>query len=166
MRFVPVKTETQQAVLMQHRTRDFLVRRLTQIANALRARLAEFGVVVPKGIHNLERLLTATDAADLPPATRPPLDLLAARFRDTKGRIDTLTAGIRAAAETDEVARRLQTLVTGSGLARMKCSGGAFQPEQGPEGPASGRLPPARSPRRYRTYQPSGLPAICRPGSG
>ena len=74
MRFVPVKTETQQAVLMQHRTRDFLVRRLTQIANALRARLAEFGVVVPKGIHNLERLLTATDARPAtgdPPAARP-----------------------------------------------------------------------------------------------
>jgi transposase len=34
---VPIKTETQQAVLMSHRTRDFLVRQLTQLANAIRA---------------------------------------------------------------------------------------------------------------------------------
>ena len=49
MRFVPVKTEVQQAVLMMHRTRDFLVRQLTQVTNAIRAHLAEFGIVVPKG---------------------------------------------------------------------------------------------------------------------
>ena len=48
MRFVPVKTEAQQAVLMMHRTRDFLVRQLTQITNAIRAHLAEFGVVAPE----------------------------------------------------------------------------------------------------------------------
>ena len=52
MRFVPIKTETQQAVLMSHRTRDFLVRQLTQLANAIRAHLGEFGLVVPKGVHD------------------------------------------------------------------------------------------------------------------
>lgn len=54
VRFVPVKTEAQQAVLMQHRTRDFLVRQLTQLANAIRAHLAEFGPVVSKGVHSEE----------------------------------------------------------------------------------------------------------------
>jgi transposase len=43
MRFVPVKTEEQQALLMSHRMRDFLVRQLTQLANAIRAHLGEFG---------------------------------------------------------------------------------------------------------------------------
>lgn len=42
MRFVPLKTEKQQAVLMQHRARDFLVRQLTQLANAIRAHLGGF----------------------------------------------------------------------------------------------------------------------------
>jgi transposase len=46
MRFVPVKSEVQQAILMQHRIRDFLVRQLTQLANAIRAHLGEFGLVV------------------------------------------------------------------------------------------------------------------------
>jgi transposase len=43
MRFVPMKTEAQQAVLMMHRTRDFLVRQLTQGTNAIRAHLAGAG---------------------------------------------------------------------------------------------------------------------------
>lgn len=110
MRFVPIKTETQQAVLMQHRTRDFLVRQLTQLANALRAHLGEFGLVVPKGVHNLGRLVAAAEASELPTEARMPLDLLVGQFRDTKARIDTITARIKAAAEADETARRLQAM--------------------------------------------------------
>ncbi len=110
MRFVPVKTETQQAVLMQHRTRDFLVRQLTQLANAIRAHLGEFGLVVPKGVHNMGRLTAEAEAAELPPEARAPLDLFAEQFRDTKARIDTITASIKAAAEADETARRLRTM--------------------------------------------------------
>jgi cyanate permease len=65
MRFVPVKTEAQQAVLTMHRTRDFPVRQSTQVTNAIRAHLAEFGIVVPKGVLNVERLLTMADEAAL-----------------------------------------------------------------------------------------------------
>ena len=110
MRFVPVKTEVQQAVLMSHRVRDFLVRQLTQLANALRAPLGEFGLVVPKGLHTMTRLVAAAEAADLPPEARMPLDLLVGQFTDTKVRIDTITADLRRAAEEDETARRLQTM--------------------------------------------------------
>ena len=45
MRFVPTKTVEQQAILMAHRTRSLLVRQRTMAANALRAHLAEFGLV-------------------------------------------------------------------------------------------------------------------------
>lgn len=110
MRFVPVKTEAQQAVLMSHRTRDFLVRQLTQLANAIRAHLGEFGLVVPKGVHNMGRLVVAAGTADLPPQARMPLDLLVGQFNDTKARIDAITADLRRAAEADETARRLQTM--------------------------------------------------------
>lgn len=110
MRFVPVKTEVQQAVLMQHRVRDFLVRQLTQITNAIRAHMGEFGIVVPKGIHNLDRLVTEAEAAPLPPEARVPLDLLAGQFRETKARVDAITAAIRQAAEADATAQRLQTM--------------------------------------------------------
>jgi transposase len=65
-----------------------------QIANAIRAHLGEFGIVVPKGVHNMGRLLAEADAADLPPEAREPLDPLAVQFRDTKGRIDAITASL------------------------------------------------------------------------
>lgn len=75
MRFVPIKSEDTQALLMTHvapevrlrrNAREFLVRQQTQIVNAMRAHLGEFGIVVPKGNHNAERLITACDKVDLP----------------------------------------------------------------------------------------------------
>lgn len=45
MRFVPVKTIEQQSILMAHRTRALIVCQRTMAANALRALLAEFGLV-------------------------------------------------------------------------------------------------------------------------
>ena len=110
MRFVPVKTEEQQAILMMHRTRDFLVRQLTQVTNAIRAHLAEFGIVAPKGVHNVERLLTMAEDAALPEGARNPIKLLAEQFRDTFEKIEDVTVEIRKAAENDGVARRLQTI--------------------------------------------------------
>ena len=49
MRFVAVKTPEQQAVLMLHKTRDLLVRQRTGLINALRAQLAEYGIISSKG---------------------------------------------------------------------------------------------------------------------
>ena len=49
MRFVAVKTPEQQAVLMLHKTRDLLVRQRTGLINALRAHLAEYGIISGKG---------------------------------------------------------------------------------------------------------------------
>ena len=50
MRFVPVKTEEQQANGIVFRARDLLVRQRTQCVNALRGHLMEYGYVFPKGI--------------------------------------------------------------------------------------------------------------------
>lgn len=82
MRFVPVKSSDRQAALLDHKARDFLVRQRTQIVNAIRAHLGEFGV---RGIHNVERLLEA--ARDVPTAAIPALDMLAGQLRDTQARI-------------------------------------------------------------------------------
>ena len=57
MRFVPVKTPEQQSVMMLHRVRLMLNRQRTQISNALRAHLSEFGVVAPVGRNGFEQLL-------------------------------------------------------------------------------------------------------------
>ena len=56
MRFVPIKSADQQALLMLHRTRDLLIRQRTQLINALRAHLAEFGLVAETGREGLAQL--------------------------------------------------------------------------------------------------------------
>ena len=53
MQFVPVKTVAQQGILMTHRARSLLVRQRTSAANALRAHLAELGLVANPGVANL-----------------------------------------------------------------------------------------------------------------
>ncbi|MGX9182133.1 IS110 family RNA-guided transposase [Mesorhizobium sp. BHbdii] len=57
MRFVPVKTPEQQSVMMLHRVRLMLNRQRTQLSNALRAPLSEFGIVAPIGRNGIEQLL-------------------------------------------------------------------------------------------------------------
>lgn len=57
MRFVPIKTPDQQSVLMLHRTRELFVRQRIMLVNALRAHLAEFGIVAGVGRNGLEKLL-------------------------------------------------------------------------------------------------------------
>jgi transposase len=59
MRFVPVKTPEQQAILALHRARQGFVKARTAQANQLRGLLAEFGLVLPQGIHRLRQQLPA-----------------------------------------------------------------------------------------------------------
>src|SRR5262244_1029085 len=53
MRFVPVKTAEQQATQLLHRGREQLVRQRTMLVNAMRAHLAEFGMVAAQGLRNV-----------------------------------------------------------------------------------------------------------------
>jgi transposase len=73
-----------------------------------RAHPGAFGIVVPKGIHNMERLITACEQANLPAPARKALSLLADQLVDTQRKIDDLTADIRADAKAHEDAQRLQ----------------------------------------------------------
>ena len=57
MRIVPVKTVVQQGTLSVHRTRDLLIGQRTQLINALRAHLAELGIVAQEGRDGLARLI-------------------------------------------------------------------------------------------------------------
>ena len=57
MRFVPIKTAEQQSVLMVHRTRQLFVRQRTSLINAIRAHLAEFGIVAGGGRNGVDKLL-------------------------------------------------------------------------------------------------------------
>jgi transposase len=65
MRFVETKTPEQQSCLMLHRTRHLFIRQQTAVINAIRAHLAEFGVVAPVGRKGVEELLdVVADSSD------------------------------------------------------------------------------------------------------
>jgi transposase len=65
MRFVDTKTPEQQSCLMLHRTRQLFIRQQTSVINAIRAHMAEFGIVAPVGRKGVEQLLPiVTDASD------------------------------------------------------------------------------------------------------
>ena len=64
MRFVAVKSEAKQALGMAFKTRDLFVRQRTQLINALRGHLAEYGVISPKGIVYLRRLQNVVETPD------------------------------------------------------------------------------------------------------
>src|ERR1700736_2624049 len=71
MRFVRIKSAEQQGQLMQHRTRDLLMRQRTQLINALRAHLAELGITAAQGREGIKGLLgIVADDGD----TRLPVD--------------------------------------------------------------------------------------------
>jgi transposase len=73
MRFVETKTPEQQSCLMLHRTRHLVVRQLNSVTNALRAHLAEFGIVAPigrRGVEELLKVIADTSDARVPEVAR------------------------------------------------------------------------------------------------
>lgn len=70
MRFVPVKSEEQQSVLMLHRVRELLIRQRTMLVNALRGHLAEFGIVTRQGTAGVGMLIAFVE--DEPPRVGVP----------------------------------------------------------------------------------------------
>ncbi len=110
MRFVPVKGEAQQAALMLHRVRDLLVRQRTQLINAIRGHLAEFGIVEAQGPWNVARLLAGMEAANLPELARGLVRLLGSQLDEIELRIDEIDAQIMAWHKANPVSQRLATI--------------------------------------------------------
>ncbi|QKC98881.1 IS110 family transposase [Mesorhizobium sp. NZP2298] len=108
MRFVSIKSVACSSVLVLHRTRDFLVRQRTQIGNAIRAHMTEFGVITAKGAQNVGRLREQLDR--LPQAARLPITLLFEQLAETNERIERLTEGIKETHAQSETSQRLATI--------------------------------------------------------
>jgi transposase len=66
LRFVPVKSEAQQANAVVFRARDLLVRQRTQRINALRGHLAEYGHVAPQGPAHVGSLVALVEDRSRP----------------------------------------------------------------------------------------------------
>ncbi|PZR65361.1 MAG: IS110 family transposase [Stutzerimonas stutzeri] len=113
MRFVAVKTPEQQSVMMLHRVRLMLNRQRTQLSNATRAHMSEFGIVAPVGRIGLERLLAIIadkDDESIPPDARICLEMLGAQLTVVKEQILENDRRIRASARDTEVGRRLMEI--------------------------------------------------------
>jgi transposase len=111
MRFVPVKTEEQQSALTMHRVRELLVRQRTQLINAVRGHLAEFGLVGAQGPWNVPLLLASMqEDRRVPELARQVLELLAAQLDEVGQRIAEVDTRIMAWHKTNPVSRRLVTI--------------------------------------------------------
>ena len=113
MRFVPVKTAEQQAALLLHRGRERLVRQRTMLANALRAHLAEFGVIAPQGLRNVGKLIAIVrDESDarLPDLARQVLQVLATQIEQLEAAVAALEKQLMAWHKSNPVSQRLATI--------------------------------------------------------
>ena len=113
MRFVPVKSEARQSVLMLHRTRDLLMRQRTMMLNAVRAHLAEFGIITAQGPHKILALIRAIQAgevAGLPEIARAALESLALQLDNLGGEIRNLERQLMVWHRANETSRRLATI--------------------------------------------------------
>jgi transposase len=115
MRFVPVKSPEQQAVLMLHRARALLMRQRTMAVNALRGHLAEFGIVAGQGAKNLRELIERVFAADpdqseLPRLARVALGTLVMQLNDLQTQVRAIEVELLAWHRTSEASKRLETI--------------------------------------------------------
>ena len=110
MRFVPVKNEQQQSLLMLHRIRDRLIAERTGTINAIRGHMAEFGMVAAQrdaGLKALIAIIADGDDVRLPAMARELLVLQLEHLRQIEARIAALDGRLVWQARDDEACRRL-----------------------------------------------------------
>ena len=113
MRFVETKTPEQQSCLMLHRTRHLLIRQQTAVINAIRAHLAEFGVVAPVGRRGVAELLDVVGASSeerVPEVARGCVAALGVQLRMLKAQILEFDRQIMAWHRSNETSRRLDEI--------------------------------------------------------
>jgi transposase len=129
MRFVETKTPEQQSCLMLHRTRHLLIRQQTAVINAIRAHLAEFGIVAPVGRHGVEDLLAVgADRSDkrVPEVARACIAALGAQLRVLKTQILEFDRMINAWHRSSDISKRLDAIPgVGPALASALVASGA-----------------------------------------
>ena len=133
MKFVPVKTVEQQAILAVHSVRTQVVKQQTMLSNAMRGLAAEFGLIAAKGIDRLDDLMDLIKADKSVP--KQALEVARELFDQREAveeRIQTLEADIVAHARQNEAARRLATIpgigpITASLIAATVSDFGVFK---------------------------------------
>jgi transposase len=109
MRFVPVKSAEQQAVLTLHRVRQGFVEERTATINRIRGLMSEFGVVLAQRAVEVRRGAAAAAEA-LPMLARRGIEDLLAHLRTLDARIDEYDRELERLARSEEAPRRLMQL--------------------------------------------------------
>jgi transposase len=112
MRFVAVKSVEQQCERALHRARDLLVRQRTQLMNAVRAMLAEMGIVAAQGLKGFASLRAMVEGVDpaIPALLLPSLSALVRQWHALDAEAAELEREIVARARADARARRLMSI--------------------------------------------------------
>jgi transposase len=113
MRFVAVKTEEQQGVLVLHRSRDLLMRQRTMILNAIRAHFAEFGIITAQGPRKMIELVSRLrddDSLGLPDVVRSALLALAVQLDSLAGEVRNIERRLMAWHRQNAASQRLETI--------------------------------------------------------
>ena len=134
MRFVPVKSADAQSILMLHRARHLLVRQRTAQVSAMRAHLAEYGVVAPRGLAHVRDLLTVLETGSpmLPDVARQTLLLIAQMIDTLSQQVRKIEIELLSWHRTSPVSQRLETIpgvgfITATALAATVGDARAFR---------------------------------------
>lgn len=113
MRFVAIKSVDQQSVVMLHRTRELLVRQRTQLVNMMRGQLAEFGIILAKGIQHASRFvrqLIEGEIPNIPELAITVVTALADQVRQLQVRIGVLEKELKRWFRADPLAQGLASI--------------------------------------------------------
>lgn len=112
MRFVAIKSANAQSVLMLHRARHLLVRHRTAQVSALRAHLAEYGIVAPRGRAHMRELVNVLNAGDaaVPDLARQTLLLIAGMIDGLSEQIRQIEIELMAWHRANAACQRLETI--------------------------------------------------------
>lgn len=135
MRFVPVKTEEQQSVLVLHRSRELLMRQRTMMLNAIRAHLAEFGNIAAQGPSKVVELIAELQNGEtrkVPEIARVALLALAAQLDSLATAIRGIDRQLLAWHRQNPASQRLETIpgvgiITATALAASVPDPSAFK---------------------------------------
>jgi transposase len=114
MRFVETKTTEQQSCLVLHRTRHLFIRQQTSVINAIRAHLAEFGIVAPVGRKGVEHLLDVVANSEdkrIPEVARACVAALGVQLRALKVQILEFDRRIMTWHRSNETSKRLDDIL-------------------------------------------------------
>ncbi len=122
MRFVTVKNEEQQAVLLVHRERDGIVKERTSLINRIRATLAEFGIAIPVGPRRLHSWFAedfSSAESMLPNLMVHHVQRMKQRLNQLESDLDVLEKEITLSSKSNALCQRLEAV---PGIGRLTAS--------------------------------------------